>query len=146
MQFRLKGKNIYANHLNKYEQYLMNVAVNYKIYVPIWILWPRWTLIRFQVPKTLSNYTLSCYFIRLWILFCWTHTNVLFCATGTPVLDFWWRLLWVFNQSGFFLIHFCGGERIAHSPFVRLSFILLLYGFVFFLILLKLLQLPELSE
>ena len=40
-----------------------------------------------------------------------------FGATGTPVLDFWWRLLWVSKPEWVLLIrYFCGGECNVHSP------------------------------
>ena len=41
-----------------------------------------------------------------------------FCgATGTPVLDFWWHLLWV-SKPEWVLPYsiFCGGECNVHSP------------------------------
>ena len=49
-------------------------------------------------------------FLSVW----WTH--VLFGATGTPVLDFWWRLLWV-SKPGWVLPHslLCGGKYSVHS-------------------------------
>ena len=39
-----------------------------------------------------------------------------FGATGAPVLDFWWRLLWV-SKPGWVLPYllFCGGECNVHS-------------------------------
>ena len=43
-------------------------------------------------------------------------THVLFGATGTPVLDFWWCLLWGSKPEwGSALLAFCRGECNVHS-------------------------------
>ena len=41
-----------------------------------------------------------------------------FGATGTPVLDFWWRLLWVSKPEWVlsYSLFFCVGECNVHSP------------------------------
>ena len=39
-----------------------------------------------------------------------------FGATGTPVLDFWWRLLWVSKPEVVLPYSHCGGECNVHSP------------------------------
>ena len=36
-------------------------------------------------------------------------------ATGTPILDFWWRLLCVSNQSGFCFIHYFVEVNVMYS-------------------------------
>ena len=38
-----------------------------------------------------------------------------FGATGTPVLDFWWRLLWVSKPEWVLPYSHCGGECNVHS-------------------------------
>ena len=48
--------------------------------------------------------------------FCRTH----FGATGTPVLDFWWRLLWVSKPEWVLPYSHCGGECNVH--FLRSTF------------------------
>ena len=43
-----------------------------------------------------------------------THMSF-FGATGTPVLDFWWHLLWVSKPEWVLPYSHCGGECNVHS-------------------------------
>ena len=63
--------------------------------------------------ESLSSNVFCCFFLSFF--FCWTHSHVLFWATGTPVLDFWWRLLWVSKPEWVLLYSHCGGKYDIHS-------------------------------
>ena len=65
-----------------------------------------------QYKRDLCNRSfLSFFTISFWR----THMSY-FGATGTPVLDFWWRLLWGVKPEWVLPYSHYGGECNVHSP------------------------------
>ena len=73
----------------------------------------------FKFKRPLINDVLILYFISFFFFlkfFLLGHIDMsFFGATGTPVLDFWWRLLWVSKPEWVLPYSHCRGEYNVHS-------------------------------